>query len=53
MAVMRNFLLWCSDNPTLRNKIPQLSFVQQALKRFMPGEEINDAITASKEFSDI
>ena len=53
MAVMRNFLLWCSDNPTLRNKVPQMSFVQRALKRFMPGEEIDDAITASKEFFNI
>ncbi len=53
MAVMRNFLLWCSENPTLRTKVPQMSFVQRALKRFMPGEEIDDAITASKEFIDI
>jgi len=50
MAVMRNFLLWCSENPTLRNKVPQMSFVQKALKRFMPGEEFDDVITAGKEF---
>ena len=53
MAVMRNLLLWCSENPTLRNKVPQMSFVQRALKRFMPGEEIDDAINAGKEFIDI
>ncbi len=50
MAVMRNFLLWCSENKTLQNKVPQMVFVQKALKRFMPGEEIDDAISASKEF---
>jgi len=50
MAVMRNFLLWCSENETLKDKVPNMSFVQKALRKFMPGEEIDDAISASKEF---
>ena len=50
MAIMRNFLLWCSENENLQNKVPKMKFVQKALKRFMPGEEVNDAITASKDF---
>ncbi len=50
MAIMRNFLLWCSENKVLQNKAQKMGFVQKALKRFMPGEEIEDAISASKEF---
>ena len=50
MAVMRNFLLWCSENKKLQYKVSRLRFVQKALKKFMPGEELADAIAASKEY---
>ena len=50
MEVMRSVLLWASANPTLKNKVPQLKFVQKALKRFMPGEKLDDAVAATKNF---
>jgi proline dehydrogenase len=50
MGVMRNILLWASANPTLKEKVPRLKFVQKALKRFMPGEKPEDAIAATKIF---
>jgi len=50
MDILRHTLLWCSENKNLQNKVPKMKFVQKALKKFMPGEELADAITASKEF---
>lgn len=50
MGVMRSVLLWASENQTLKEKVPQMKFVQKALKKFMPGEQAGDAINAAKEF---
>ena len=50
MGAMRSILLWASANPTLKEKVPRLKFVQKALKRFMPGEKLEDAIQATKNF---
>lgn len=49
MGISRNLLLWASKNEWLKNRIPEMKFVQNALKRFMPGEKVDDAIEASKE----
>ena len=49
MSIMRSALLWASANPTLKEKVPKLKFVQKALKRFMPGENIEDAVIAAKK----
>ncbi len=48
MGAMRNVLLWASENPTLKKKVPQMKFVQRALKRFMPGENAEDALLAAR-----
>jgi len=50
MGVMRSVLLWASVNPTLKEKVPRMKFVQKALKRFMPGEKLENAIEATKYF---
>ena len=50
MSVFRSALLWASENPTLRNKIPNMNFAKKAVKKFMPGEELSDAINATKKF---
>lgn len=42
--MLRNTLLWASTNPTLAQRLPRYRFVQKATKRFMPGEEIDDAL---------
>lgn len=48
MNISRNILLWFSRNEFLKRNIPNKKFVQKALKRFMPGETIDDAIAAAK-----
>lgn len=42
--MLRNTLLWASTNPFLAEKLPRYRFVQKATKRFMPGEEAEDAL---------
>jgi proline dehydrogenase len=42
--MLRNALLWASTNPTLAQKLPRFRFVQKATRRFMPGEELTDAL---------
>lgn len=49
MGILRNALLWASENPRLRRQVPNYSFVKKAVKRFMPGETVEDAIDAAKE----
>lgn len=42
--MLRHALLWASTNPFLAEKLPRYRFVQKATKRFMPGEEFEDAL---------
>ena len=42
--MLRDALLWASTNPTLAQKLPRYRFVQKATKRFMPGEDRQDAL---------
>lgn len=48
MSLMRNALLWASENQWLRNTAPKIFFVKKAVKRFMPGEHLEDAIRAAR-----
>jgi proline dehydrogenase len=49
MGISRNILLWASRNEWLKSRIPKMNFVQKAVKRFMPGETIEDATQATRE----
>ena len=49
MSVVRNILLWASKNEWLKKRIPEMKFVQRAVKRFMPGTTPESAIEASGE----
>jgi proline dehydrogenase len=49
MSLFRSLLLWASKNNILRRKLPELYFVRKAVKRFMPGEKLEDAIEAAKK----
>ena len=49
MGLMRSLLLWGSRNETLRHTLPRFTFVRRAVTRFMPGEEIDDALQAALE----
>ena len=53
MSVSRNILLWASRNEWLKNRVPNMKFVQRALKRFMPGEIVEDAISATRDLLEL
>jgi proline dehydrogenase len=47
MGVMRSALLAASESRWLRRQAPQMGFVKKAVRRFMPGERVEDAIAAA------
>jgi proline dehydrogenase len=47
---MRHLLLWAARNSFLRNRIPRLWFARRAVRRFMPGEQLDDALAAADRF---
>jgi proline dehydrogenase len=49
--MLRNALLWASTNPLLAEGLPRLSFVRRATRRFMPGEELEDALDAASQLA--
>jgi proline dehydrogenase len=49
MGINRNILLWASRNEWLKSRVPRMGFVQKAVKRFMPGESVDDAFLATRE----
>jgi len=44
---MRSTLLWMGRNPWMREHLPSLPFARKAVRRFMPGEGVDDAIAAA------
>ncbi len=49
MSVMRSVLLAASDNRWMRRQAPRMGFVKKAVKRFMPGERVEDALAAAEK----
>jgi len=49
MSLARNLLLWCSKNEWLKKRFPKMKFTRRAVKKFMPGETVEDAITATRK----
>jgi proline dehydrogenase len=47
MTFMRNALLAASTNAWLRDRATQYGFVKRSVRRFWPGEEIEDALRAA------
>jgi len=47
---MRSLLLWCAQNPWLSTHVPRWGFAKRAVRRFMPGEELEAAFKAAAEF---
>ena len=45
--LLRGALLWAARNPWLGERLPNLPFMRKAVHRFMPGEEIDDALGAA------
>jgi proline dehydrogenase len=49
MSVIRKVLLAGSTNPWLRERATKTEFVRKSVSRFMPGEQIEDALRAAAE----
>lgn len=49
MRPMRSMLLWASTNRWISERLPRRRFAQRAVKRFMPGERLEDALAAAHE----
>jgi proline dehydrogenase len=47
-GVMRGALLWASRNNWLRERAARYKFVRRSVARFMPGEQIADALAAAQ-----
>jgi proline dehydrogenase len=48
MNVARDAVLWAADNRWLRERLPKYRFVRRSVRRFMPGEALDDAIAAAQ-----
>jgi proline dehydrogenase len=48
MGLVRTVLLQASKNQWMRERLPQFSFAQRAVRRFMPGEDADSALQAAK-----
>lgn len=49
---MRHLLLWMAGNNWMRRNLPRLWFARRAVRKFMPGESVEDALTAAAKFRD-
>jgi proline dehydrogenase len=49
MSLMRKALLAASTNAWLRDHVTKWGFVKESVKRFMPGEQFDDALAAGKQ----
>ena len=50
MSPTRPLLLWASRNRWMKERFPRYAFVRRAVSRFMPGEDVKDALEACAEF---
>ena len=51
-GMMRGALLWASRNNWLRERASRYGFVRRSVARFMPGEQIADALAAARTIED-
>jgi proline dehydrogenase len=47
---MRHLLLWMAHNRLLKRWLPRIWFVKRAVRRFMPGETVEEALDAAEFF---
>ncbi|GMR11925.1 MAG: proline dehydrogenase [Gemmatimonadota bacterium] len=50
--MLRRVLLWGSENEFLAKRLPRFRFVKRAVQRFMPGEELADALRESSALAE-
>lgn len=51
--MMRSALLWASENKTLRESFPKYRFAQAAVRKFMPGEKVEDALREAARLNEM
>ena len=49
--MIRSALLWVSENSWCKNTLPRYGFVRRAVRRFMPGETLDDALGAARSLA--
>lgn len=52
MGLMRSLLLWGSRNVWLARHVPRTAFARRAVRRFMPGEDLESALAAARGFQE-
>lgn len=51
MSMMRNALLLASENTWLRERAPRYRFIRRTVERFLPGENLQDALAAAQRLA--
>ncbi len=51
MSVVRSLLLKASESRRMREAFPKYAFMRRAVMRFMPGEDLEDALRAGQAFA--
>ena len=49
--MVRSALLWISENKWCSRTLPRYGFVRRAVRRFMPGERLDDALDAARSLA--
>jgi proline dehydrogenase len=52
MNVARDAVLWAAENRWLREHLPKYRFVRRSVRRFMPGETLEEAIAAARRLQE-
>jgi len=52
MSISRKLILWGSQNKWMKQYVPKLFFVKKALRKFMPGENVEDALSEALSFKE-
>jgi proline dehydrogenase len=51
MSFVRSMLLKASESQWLAQNLPRMAFSRHAVRRFMPGEELEDALSVSRQLA--
>jgi proline dehydrogenase len=52
MNLMRNAILMASESSWLRERAPRYRFIRRTVERFLPGENLEDALAAARRLAD-
>lgn len=48
MGILRNIFIWSSENDRLTDLLPRYAFIRKAVLRFIPGEDLESALSAAE-----